>query len=261
MPASIELWVYGAMTGELLTMARVVLQSTSCGCRWLPVGTSAGTGLPVGWFPATNPHSHWLEVLQAKAFIALTWEVLRLNGNFWNVWRPGYSGDDSTFNGSVYSQFFHQLFILTIPQSDNCVLCTYPASSEFLGWWYCLVGLSVDSTLWSRARHLNETKGPILITHAQRQAQYGRSWAHWLCGRLKVHLLFWCMAKMNKSVSGLMLHLIQTFWVPPESSPPTWCSGLGSKILDRRAKWVSRSGKWPNDRFGDSMSKNSLRPN
>lgn len=54
MPASIELWVYRTMTRELLTMARVVLQSTGCGCRWLPVGNSTGTGLPVGWFPAAN---------------------------------------------------------------------------------------------------------------------------------------------------------------------------------------------------------------
>lgn len=36
-------------------------------------GASAGTDSPVGLFPATNPHSHWLEVLQAKAFMALTW--------------------------------------------------------------------------------------------------------------------------------------------------------------------------------------------
>lgn len=39
MPASIELWVYGAMTGELLTMPRVVLQSTSCELR-LPIAAS-----------------------------------------------------------------------------------------------------------------------------------------------------------------------------------------------------------------------------
>ena len=65
--------------GITLAMARVVLQSTRCGCWWLPVGTSAGTGLPVSWFTATNPHSHWLEELQAKALMALTWEVLHLN--------------------------------------------------------------------------------------------------------------------------------------------------------------------------------------
>lgn len=39
MPASIELWVYGAMTGELLTMPRVVLQSTSCELQ-LPIAAS-----------------------------------------------------------------------------------------------------------------------------------------------------------------------------------------------------------------------------
>lgn len=39
MPASIELWAYGAMTGELLAMPRVVLQSTSCELP-LPIAAS-----------------------------------------------------------------------------------------------------------------------------------------------------------------------------------------------------------------------------
>lgn len=42
MPASIELWVYGAMTGELLTMARggppkhKLWAAAADGCQWAP---------------------------------------------------------------------------------------------------------------------------------------------------------------------------------------------------------------------------------
>lgn len=43
--------------------------------------------------------SHWLEVLQAKALAALTWKMLDLNCEFWNILRhSGYSGGVSTFN-------------------------------------------------------------------------------------------------------------------------------------------------------------------
>lgn len=60
MPASIELWAYGAMTGELLTMPRVVLQSTSCELP-LPIAASGHQhwdGLTVPLLArATNPHS------------------------------------------------------------------------------------------------------------------------------------------------------------------------------------------------------------
>lgn len=71
MPASIELWAYGAMTGELLTMPRVVLQSTSCELP-LPIAASGHQhwdGLTVPLLArATNPHSRWPEMRQAKGF-------------------------------------------------------------------------------------------------------------------------------------------------------------------------------------------------
>lgn len=71
MPASIELWAHGAMTGELLTMPRVVPQSTSCELP-LPIAASGHQhwdGLTVPLLArATNPHSRWPEMRQAKGF-------------------------------------------------------------------------------------------------------------------------------------------------------------------------------------------------
>lgn len=82
MPASIKLWAYGAMTGELLTMPRVVLQSMSCELQWLIAasGHPRWDGLTVPLLTrATNPHSRRPEMRLAKG---LSWHWLRWHCEF-----------------------------------------------------------------------------------------------------------------------------------------------------------------------------------
>lgn len=78
MPANTELLVYGAMTGELLTVARVVLLSTSYGCQWATVlGQAYQLACSMPQISLTGS-----ELEQAKALTALTWKLLDLNCEF-----------------------------------------------------------------------------------------------------------------------------------------------------------------------------------
>lgn len=101
----------------------------------LPVGTSAGPGLTVRLVCCHKSHSHWLRVLRAKAFIALTWELLHSNTGSERVNGLTRTHCKIGLRPRKVTTYIMYMIVVVLSLSENT--CAYKIVKGWVTWWKC----------------------------------------------------------------------------------------------------------------------------